>query len=75
MKNIEIDTEYVTLGQLLKMTDIISSGGMARWFLAENDVLVNDELEHRRGRKLRNGDTVTIPENDKFCIVENLSEE
>ena len=57
------------------MTDIISSGGMARWFLAENDVLVNDELEHRRGRKLRNGDTVTIPENGKFCIVENLSGE
>lgn len=75
MKNIQIDTEYVTLGQLLKMTDIISSGGMARWFLAENDVLVNDELEHRRGRKLRNGDTVTIPENGKFCIVENLSGE
>jgi len=75
LKNIQIDTEYVTLGQLLKMTDIISSGGMARWFLAENDVLVNDELEHRRGRKLRNGDTVTITENGKFCRVENLSGE
>lgn len=75
MKNIQIDTEFVTLGQLLKMTDIISSGGMARWFLAENDVLVNDELEHRRGRKLRNGDTVIIPENGKYCIVENMSGE
>ena len=34
-----IGTEYITLGQLLKMTDAISSGGMAKWFLSENDVL------------------------------------
>ena len=32
-----IDREYVTLGQVLKMTDTISSGGMAKWFLSEND--------------------------------------
>ena len=38
MQQIKIDTEYITLGQLLKMTDIIQSGGMAKWFLAEHDV-------------------------------------
>lgn len=52
MEKIKIDTEYITLGQFLKMVNIISSGGEAKWFLAENTVLVNNELESRRGRKL-----------------------
>lgn len=75
MKNIQIDTEYVTLGQLLKMTDAISSGGMARWFLSENDVLVNSEVEERRGRKLRNGDQVIIPGTGEFRIMEKKNGE
>ncbi|MGY3190203.1 RNA-binding S4 domain-containing protein [Lysinibacillus sp. TE18511] len=40
----KIDVEFVTLGQLLKMTDAISSGGMAKWFLHGNDVYVNGEV-------------------------------
>lgn len=52
MEKIKIDTEFITLGQLLKMVNIISSGGEAKWFLAENAVLVDNELETRRGRKL-----------------------
>lgn len=75
MKDIQIDTEFVTLGQFLKMTDAISSGGMARWFLSENDVLVNSEVEQRRGRKLRNGDFVNIPGSGQFRIMEKKSGE
>jgi ribosome-associated protein len=75
MKDIQIDTEFVTLGQMLKMTDAISSGGMARWFLSENDVLVNSEVEQRRGRKLRNGDLVNIPGSGQFRIMEKKSGE
>lgn len=52
MKNVFIDTEFITLGQFLKMTDLISSGGMAKMFLATTKVYVNNELENRRGRKL-----------------------
>jgi len=69
MKDIEIDVEFVTLGQLLKMTDAISSGGMAKWFLQENDVYVNGEVDDRRGRKLRDGDIVNIPGCGRFRIV------
>lgn len=69
MKEIGIETEYITLGQLLKMTDTISSGGMAKWFLSEHEVFVNGEAEDRRGRKLRAEDTVTIPEVGEFRIV------
>ncbi|MFJ7408463.1 MULTISPECIES: S4 domain-containing protein YaaA [unclassified Lysinibacillus] len=74
MKDIEIDVEFVTLGQLLKMTDAISSGGMAKWFLHENDVYVNGEVDDRRGRKLRNGDVVNIPRSGRFRIVGPLGQ-
>ncbi|HSO58066.1 MAG TPA: S4 domain-containing protein YaaA [Paenisporosarcina sp.] len=73
MKNLQIGTEYVTLGQMLKMTDAISSGGMSKWFLSENEVLVNDEVEVRRGRKLRDGDRINIPGVGQFRIVEQTS--
>ncbi|QBP42926.1 S4 domain-containing protein YaaA [Paenisporosarcina antarctica] len=73
MKNIQINTEYVTLGQLLKMTDAISSGGMAKWFLSENEIIINGEVDQRRGRKLRNGDVINIPRCGQFRIVEQTS--
>lgn len=66
---IGIETEFITLGQLLKMTDTISSGGMAKWFLSEHEVFVNGELEDRRGKKLRPEDTVNIPGVGEFRIV------
>ena len=54
------DQEYITLQSLLKITDIISTGGMVKAYLAENEVLVNGELEDRRGRKLFPGDKVEV---------------
>lgn len=75
VNDIKIDTEFVTLGQLLKITDAISSGGMAKWFLHENDVFVNGEVEDRRGRKLHDGDVVTIPGCGRFRVVAEQSGE
>lgn len=69
MQQIKIDTEYITLGQLLKMTDIIQSGGMAKWFLAEHNVFVNGEIETRRGRKLRINDTIEIEGFGTYKII------
>jgi len=60
MKEIKINTEYITLGQILKFTAIISSGAMAKMFLAETEVMVNGEKEDRRGRKLYPGDIVEV---------------
>lgn len=70
MNDLVIDTEYITLGQALKMTDAISSGGMAKWFLSEHEVFVNGETEDRRGRKLRHGDLVNIPGTGRFKIID-----
>ena len=49
---IKSDTEFITLGQLLKMTDWISSGGEAKFAVKELKIQVNGESENRRGRKL-----------------------
>ena len=55
-----ISTEFITLAQFLKFVGIISNGGEAKVFLAENEVIVNHELENRRGRKLYPGYFVEI---------------
>ncbi|MDO3661019.1 ribosome maturation protein RlbA [Bacillus sp. C28GYM-DRY-1] len=66
---ISIDTEMITLGQFLKLADVIQSGGMAKWFLSEHDVLVNNEPDNRRGRKLYVGDVVEIEGFGSFQVV------
>ncbi|MEQ2527916.1 S4 domain-containing protein YaaA [Bacillaceae bacterium CLA-AA-H227] len=68
-KEIQIDTEYITLGQFLKLAEIIDSGGMAKWFLSEHEVIVNGEQDQRRGRKLRVGDQIEIQNFGAFIIV------
>lgn len=59
---ITIKTEYITLGQLLKFADIVGSGSEAKFYLASHEIKVNDELDNRRGRKLRPGDVVETKE-------------
>lgn len=55
-----LEEDFITLGQLLKLLGVISTGGMAKWFLSEYTVIVNDEKEDRRGRKLYEGDKIDI---------------
>ena len=59
-EKIFISTEYITLAQFLKLSGIISNGGEAKFFLLENEVIVNHELENRRGRKLYPGYFVEV---------------
>ena len=69
VEEIKIDTDYITLGQLLKLAGFIQTGGEAKWYLAENRVLVNGVEESRRGRKLRNGDRIQLNETRTFIIT------
>ncbi|MFS0638913.1 S4 domain-containing protein YaaA [Mesobacillus foraminis] len=69
-EQVKIETEFITLGQFLKLADVIQSGGMAKWFLSEHEVYINGEQDQRRGRKLRNGDEVTIPGVGKFLVIQ-----
>ena len=57
---ITINTDYITLGQFLKVADIIQSGGEAKSFLAQNKVEIDGIADNRRGRKLRGGEVVVV---------------
>lgn len=67
MEKIEIYTEFITLGQFLKIANIIGSGGEAKVFLSENEVYINNELDVRRGRKLYKNDIISVLDN-KYII-------
>lgn len=60
MEKIYIETPYITLGQLLKLTNVFDTGGKIKHYLQTEGVLVNNEKEHRRGKKLYDGDVVAI---------------
>lgn len=58
--DIKISKDYITLGQLLKVADIIQSGGEAKFAVKELMITVNDVEEDRRGRKLYPGDIIVV---------------
>lgn len=67
MKEFRIHEAYITLTQFLKATGYIASGGQAKFFLLENDVLVNDEVRRERKKKLYPNDVIQI-ENDRYLM-------
>ena len=58
----EIRGDMIRLGPLLKLADLVDSGGEARDLLEDEEVLVNGEPETRRGRQLHPGDVVSAGE-------------
>lgn len=60
MVEIFIKTEFIKLGQLIKYVNLISNGGDIKEFLRNNKVLVNNEFENRRGRKLYDNDHISV---------------
>ena len=69
MKKVKITTEFITLGQLLKIVDIASSGGEAKILVKELDITVDGVKEDRRGRKLYPKMTVVVKNYDTYLIV------
>lgn len=60
MKHIKIDSEFIKLDQLLKLADIVGSGGHAKNIIADGDVKVNGEVAHQRGKKIRSNDIIEV---------------
>lgn len=55
--------EYIKLGQALKATGLAYSGIDAKEIIQQGLVLVNGEIDERRGRKLYDGDEVVFDDN------------
>lgn len=56
----KIDSEYIKLDSFLKAVNAVSSGGEAKFLIADGLVQVNGVAESRRGRKLYPGDRVKV---------------
>ena len=55
---VPITTEYIKLESFLKLANAAESGGMAKNFIQNGEVLVNGEVCTMRGKKLHVGDKV-----------------
>lgn len=56
MEKIKIKDDYIKLGQAMKLAGLVSSGIDAKVVIQEGQVLVNGEVDTRRGKKLVPGD-------------------
>ena len=60
----------IKLDQFLKLAQIAVTGGQAKTLILSGMVKVNGEVETRRGRKLRHGDTVVVEGEELVVQVE-----
>ena len=58
--DVEIRDTTIKLGQLIKLANLVETGGEAKALLAEGAVSVNGEVDSRRGRTVRVGDVVEV---------------
>lgn len=67
METITITTEFIRLQDLMKLADLVSSGGEAKVLIQDGQVTVNGETCLQRGKKLRPGDVVRF--SGRTCTV------
>lgn len=56
-ETVRIDTEYIRLQDLLKLSGLAATGGMAKIVIQNGEVKVNGEVCTMRGKKMSAGDT------------------
>ncbi|MDK4697902.1 RNA-binding S4 domain-containing protein [Kingella negevensis] len=60
------DQEYIALCDLLKLAGLVESGGQAKMFIAEGQVLRNGKVETRKTAKIRGGEVIEF----SGCVLE-----
>ncbi|MCI5690033.1 MAG: RNA-binding S4 domain-containing protein [Clostridiales bacterium] len=63
-RSVAIHTEFIKLEALLKLANLVGSGGEAKVLIQEGQVSVNGEVCPMRGKKLRPGDRVTFQDQE-----------
>jgi len=72
--DITIKTPFIKLEQLMKLANLTDTGGFAKNLIQGGEVKVNGEVCTMRGKKIRNGDQVTV-EDYQVCVTAPLEEE
>ena len=65
-----LEAEFIRLDDLLKLNGCVETGGQAKVLIQGGGVLVDGEVCTMRGKKLRGGETVSVPEDDMVIIVD-----
>ena len=60
MTVLPITTEYIKLQDLMKLADLVSTGGEAKLRILNEEVTVNGEVCTMRGKKCRAGDVIEL---------------
>ena len=56
----ELKDDYIELYKLLKVLDLVDTGGEAKLIISEGHVLRNGLLETRKRAKIESGETIEI---------------
>ncbi len=72
--DITIKTPFIKLEQLMKLANLTDTGGFAKNLIQGGEVKVNGEVCTMRGKKIRNGDQVTVEDYQVF-VTAPLEEE
>ena len=64
-----LEAEYIRLDDLLKLNGCVETGGQAKILIQGGGVLVDGEVCTMRGKKLRGGEVIYIPEIDEEITV------
>ena len=64
-----LEAEYIRLDDLLKINGCVETGGQAKLLIQGGGVLVDGEVCTMRGKKLRGGEVVYVPEIDEEITV------
>ena len=59
----------IRLDQFLKLQGVVGTGGQAKIMIQNGEIEVNGQSETRRGRKLQEGDIVTVGGTDLVVKV------
>ena len=68
-ENITIDTPFIRLDALLKLSGVCETGGQAKVYIQSGHVRVNGETCPLRGKKCVAGDVIAFADSDRTLTV------
>jgi ribosome-associated protein len=63
----------INLTQVLKLAGCVQSGGEAKARIAGGEVRVNGEVEHRKRRQMKPGDTVELVDGPTIVLTQDAN--
>lgn len=69
IETVEIHTDYIQLDQLLKYTNLLSTGGQIKVLLAEEAITLNGVIVTEKRKKIYSNDVVIVGDEVSITVV------